>query len=144
MGVSLFDPGVSNIFNKTSRLKTHMLRIFYASVTHISPLLLISYATWNASIQIRGTDAVGEASVAFTVASLGPFIIMIIIGLATRGIDLHEASEVVPVKTNLVTFLTILMWSTSGWASAVHTLQSCPNIVLGGDRSTSFSAEMLM
>mmetsp|Transcript_10957 Transcript_10957/g.18760 ORF Transcript_10957/g.18760 Transcript_10957/m.18760 type:complete len:493 (-) Transcript_10957:505-1983(-) len=77
--------------------------------------LSVSLVIAVAYLNIRGTDAVGDASMAFTVASLGPFIIMIIIGLATRGIDLHEAPEVVPAKTNLVTFLTILLWSTSGY-----------------------------
>ena len=56
----------------------------------------------------------GDASVGFTIASLGPFLIMILIGLVTRGIDLTEAPEVAPPNINVVSFVTILLWSTSG------------------------------
>uniref|UniRef100_A0A7S0RF09 Amino acid permease/ SLC12A domain-containing protein n=1 Tax=Pyramimonas obovata TaxID=1411642 RepID=A0A7S0RF09_9CHLO len=68
-----------------------------------------------AYLNIKGTDIVGDASVGFTIASLGPFLIMIVIGLMTRGISLTEAPEVAPSNVKMVSFVTILLWSTSGY-----------------------------
>mmetsp|Transcript_31421 Transcript_31421/g.68704 ORF Transcript_31421/g.68704 Transcript_31421/m.68704 type:complete len:454 (-) Transcript_31421:171-1532(-) len=67
------------------------------------------------AINIMGTDLVGNFSIAFTLASLGPFILIILIG--GSNIDLVDIVEVhVPPQTiEWGTFITILLWSTSGF-----------------------------
>ncbi|KAK3269567.1 hypothetical protein CYMTET_21999 [Cymbomonas tetramitiformis] len=70
-------------------------------------IVLVTY------MNIKGTDLVGSASVWFTVASLGPFVLIILLGLPK--LDLIKTLDVVPEHTNLGSFVTILLWSTSGF-----------------------------
>lgn len=48
--------------------------------------------TARAAQQIRGTDVVGSASLAFTVASLGPFLLIIFLGITQ--LDIVEVVQV--------------------------------------------------
>jgi len=92
---------------------------------YVGQLMGVSYSSWLrisiglvvvvfvTVINIRGTDLVGSASLAFTVASLGPFIIIIVLG--AQYTDLVEVVQVVPHNTQWGPFITILLWSTSGF-----------------------------
>lgn len=73
-------------------------------------LVVIAAVTY---MNIKGTDVVGNASMGFTVASLGPFILIILLGLP--HLDLVNVVQAIPEKTNWTSFITILLWSTSGF-----------------------------
>lgn len=88
-----------------------LMGVSYSSWLRISiGLIVVIFVTF---INIKGTDIVGDASLIFTVASLGPFIIIILMG--AQHIDLVEVVQVVPHNTQWGTFITILLWSTSGF-----------------------------
>mmetsp|Transcript_23817 Transcript_23817/g.28749 ORF Transcript_23817/g.28749 Transcript_23817/m.28749 type:complete len:461 (+) Transcript_23817:307-1689(+) len=64
-------------------------------------------------LNIRGTDVVGSASVWFTIASLGPFILIILLGISQ--FDPVRTIEAVPHTPYFNKFIIILLWSTSGF-----------------------------
>lgn len=66
------------------------------------------------ALNIRGVDIVGDASVSFGILVMLPFVVMAVLGWTKE----RSGPFIPPVDYNWGSFLTVLMWNTSGFDSA--------------------------
>mmetsp|Transcript_253 Transcript_253/g.771 ORF Transcript_253/g.771 Transcript_253/m.771 type:complete len:464 (+) Transcript_253:13-1404(+) len=88
-----------------------LLDVEFTSRTRLVIGMLVILAT--CAINVCGMDTVASASVLFTVASLGPFLLMLMLGVPKA--DFTAAGSVLHRPVNWSNFITILLWNTAGY-----------------------------